>query len=173
MMAIFSILIISGYQPIHISGRKQLNGEAMKTLKLQILSYLFLFALLIIGCSASGPAFQRVKNIPEGQALIYFYRVGSMASATETWQVKVNDVDIVSMSSGGYYPYFCEPGYAKIEGSFGLLGWNLEPIDLNIKPNQTYYIRFHIEGFFPQEFIMDIPDKTMALLELYDCNLQE
>jgi len=146
----------------------------MKTLKLQILSYLLFFALLMVGCSASGPAFQKVTNIPEGKALIYFYRIGAFAAATGTWSVKVNDVDIVSINSGGYYPYFCDPGYAKIDGSFGLgIEGSLGTIDLNVKPNQTYYVRFHIEGLFTQEYIMDIPDETTALLELFDCSLQD
>lgn len=145
----------------------------MKLLKRTKLLSLIILSIAITGCTASGVAFQKVQNIPEGKALIYFYRVGTMAGVVGIWGVTVNGEEVGSIKSGGYIPYFCKPGYAKIEGTFGL-GITYEPIDLNIKEGGTYYIRFHnVGGILSATFAMDIPDEETAILELYDCSLQE
>ncbi|MDD5321203.1 MAG: hypothetical protein PHD43_11440 [Methylococcales bacterium] len=79
--------------------------------------WIILASALIVGCSASGPAFKPVDPIPAGKGVVYIYRqpggMGSGAYGTVT----ANKTPITKILTGGYFPYISNPGPVHFEVS--------------------------------------------------------
>jgi hypothetical protein len=82
--------------------------------RLPSLGTLLIGVLLVVGCATLGPSFQPVDKIPEGMGLIYIYRVPEVAGEALSYDVKVRDMIVTTLRSGGYYPYLVTPGEVQL-----------------------------------------------------------
>jgi hypothetical protein len=67
-----------------------------------------LIAVVGTGCSASGPAFEKIA-IPEGKSVIYTYRPSSFFGAALSPMVVCGGKG-VGLKPGGYHPIIVDPG---------------------------------------------------------------
>lgn len=124
------------------------------------------------GCATSGPAFQRVENIPADKGLVYIYRSASFKGAAVSYDVHVkhnnNDKVVTKLKNGGYYPYFADAGenevWAKTEAK--------SSVTLDVKPGQTYFVK----GGIRMGFAVGRPELTMqpadvGIAEVAECKL--
>jgi hypothetical protein len=126
-----------------------------------------ILAILAAGCATLGPAYQKVGHIPADMAIVYIYRPGGIGAAV-TYDVKVGETVITSLSSGGYYPYLAKPGelelWARTESK--------SSVTLDVKPGQTYYVKGTIGiGFLVGRPRLQIVPEEEALKEIVECKL--
>ena len=100
---------------------------------------LVLFVLLSSSSSVFAQKFKEVKEIPEGKALVYIYRPGSMLGAAVHYTVNANDekVSEAHLRNKTYLVYFAEPArytfWAQVSG-------NRMQADVDVEAGNTYYI---------------------------------
>jgi len=130
-----------------------------------VIKTLFLFTLIVTCSSVFSQKFTPVKEIPEGKALVYIYRPGSMLGAAVHYTVNANDekVNEHHLRNKTYLVYFAEPGrytfWAQVSNT-------RREVDLDIEAGKTYYIRGNC-----CEFI--IPDLAKAKKEIVKCKLSK
>jgi len=124
----------------------------------------FLILVLVLTCtSVFSQKFEPVKEIPEGKALVYIYRPGSMVGAAVHYTVNANDdkVSEYHLRNKSYLIFFAEPGrytfWAQVSNS-------RREVDLDVEAGKTYYVRGDC-----CEFI--IPDLEKAKKEIVKCKL--
>jgi len=124
----------------------------------------FLILVLVLTCtSVFSQKFEPVKEIPEGKALVYIYRPGSMVGAAVHYTVNANDDNISEyhLRNKSYLIFFAEPGrytfWAQVSNS-------RREVDLDVEAGKTYYVRGDC-----CEFI--IPDLEKAKKEIVKCKL--
>jgi hypothetical protein len=104
-----------------------------------IFKTLFLFTLIFTCNSVFSQKFSPVKEIPEGKALVYIYRPGSMSGAAVHYTVNANDekVSESQLRNNSYLVYFAKPGrytfWAQANGR--------REVDLDVEAGKTYYVR--------------------------------
>jgi len=128
-----------------------------------VVKTLFVFTLILTCNSLLAQKFSPVKEIPEGKALVYIYRPGSMVGAAVHYTVHAND-DKVSenhLRNKSYLVFFAEPGrytfWAQVTNT-------RREVDLDVEAGKTYYVRGDC-----CEFI--IPDLETAKKEIIKCKL--
>jgi hypothetical protein len=131
----------------------------MKSLK----KTLFLFALILTSSSVFSQKFSPIEEIPEGKALVYIYRPGSMVGAALHWTVKANDekVSEYHLRNKTYLAYFAEPGRYTFWGHVTNVR---READLDVEAGKTYYIHSDCCAF-------TIPDLEDAEKEIVKCKL--
>ena len=83
---------------------------------------------------------KQVKEIPEGKALVYIYRPGSMVGAAVSYSVNANDVKVseARLKNKSYLLYFGEPGrytfWAQVTNT-------RRAVDLDVEAGKIYYVR--------------------------------
>lgn len=130
------------------------------------------FLVILSGCSATGPVYQKVDSVPDGQALVYIYRPGKFIGGGVVYDVHAgsvtDDTEIVELRSGGYYPYFAPPGelqlWAKTESMTSLT------LDLNAGD------RRYVKGTVGVGFLVGRPkltevDEQTGAREIKECKL--
>jgi len=124
----------------------------------------FLILVLVLTCtSVFSQKFEPVKEIPEGKALVYIYRPGSMVGAAVHYTVNANDDNVSEyhLRNKSYLIFFAEPGrytfWAQVSNS-------RREVDLDVEAGKTYYVRGDC-----CEFI--IPDLEKAKKEIVKCKL--
>ena len=140
-------------------------------------SWLFAVAAVVglgvmSGCATSGPAFQKVENIPADKGLVYIYRSPSFKGAAVSYDVHVknngNDKVVTNLKNGGYFPYLASAGenelWAKTEAK--------SSVTLDVKPGETYYVK----GGIRMGFAVGRPELTMqsadvGASEIGECKL--
>jgi hypothetical protein len=146
----------------------------MKQLDIRSLFPLAIVVLLAIlsGCSATGPVYKKVDTIPEGQALVYIYRPGKFMGGGVVFDVHSgsieDDTEIVELRSGGYFPYFTQPGelqlWAKTESTTSLT--------LDLKAGDLRYVRGTVGvGFFVGRPKLTEVDENIGAAEIKECVL--
>lgn len=131
----------------------------MKSIK----KILFFFALILTFSPAFSQKFSPVKEIPEGKALVYIYRPGSMVGAAVHYSVNANDnkVSEQHLRNKTYLVYFADPGrytfWAQVTNT-------RREVDLDVEAGKTYYVRGNC-----CEFI--IPELESAEKEIVKCKL--
>ena len=104
-----------------------------------ILKTLFLFTLIFTCNSVFSQKFSPVKEIPEGKALVYIYRPGSMNGAAVHYTVNANDEKVSEshLRNNSYLVYFAKPGrytfWAQANGR--------REVDLDVEAGKTYYVK--------------------------------
>jgi len=127
------------------------------------LKILVLFILVLTCTSVFSQKFEPVKETPEGKALVYIYRPGSMVGAAVHYTVNANDdkVSEYHLRNKSYLIFFAEPGrytfWAQVSNS-------RREVDLDVEAGKTYYVRGDC-----CEFI--IPDLEKAKKEIVKCKL--
>lgn len=90
-------------------------------MKIQKHSYIGLtvlaVAILLDGCSASGPIFKPIEPIPAEKGVVYIYRESSFVGGGVFGTVKANSAPVTSIKNGGYFPYIASPGKVHFEVS--------------------------------------------------------
>ncbi len=131
----------------------------MKTLS----RILCLLALTSISVSSFAQAFEPVSEIPEGKALVYIYRPGSIVGAAVHYTVNANDEKVSEshLRNKTYLVYFADPGrytfWAQVTNT-------RRAVDLDVEAGKTYYVRGDC-----CEFI--IPELDKAEKEIVGCKL--
>jgi len=81
-----------------------------------ILGLIFI-STVIVGCSASGPAFKPIAPLPDGKGVVYIYRESSFVGAGVYGTATANKTPITKIHNGGYFPYIANPGVVHFEVS--------------------------------------------------------
>lgn len=130
-----------------------------------IIKTLFLFMFILTCNSVFSQRFTPLTEIPEGKALVYIYRPGSMVGAAVHYTVNANDdkVSEYHLRNKSYLVYFAEPGrytfWAQVTNT-------RREVDLDVEAGKTYYVRGDC-----CEFI--IPDLEKAKKEIVKCELSK
>jgi hypothetical protein len=111
----------------------------MKRQSAKIISIFILFVVVsfLNGCVALGPEFKKIETFPENKGIVYIYRPDSFIGGGVAYDVKVGNTPITTLYNGGYYPYFSE--FGEIE--FWAETETKSSVTLDVKPNQSYYIK--------------------------------
>ena len=138
------------------------------TTRIPHMCWLLLVILLLQGCASLGPAYTKVDQIPENKGLIYIYRPSSIIGGGVSPDVKVGETVITTLYSGGYYPYFANPGevelWAKTESK--------SAVTLDVKPGETYYVKGTIGvGFLIGRPHLIIVSSEVGAKEIVECKL--
>ena len=124
---------------------------------------LFVFVFVCTSTSVFSQKFEPVKEIPEGRALVYIYRPGSMVGAAVHYTVNANEelVSDAHLKNKSYLVYFAEPGrytfWAQVTNT-------RREVDLDVEAGKTYYIKGDCCEFM-------IPDIKDAEKDIQKCKL--
>lgn len=130
-----------------------------------VIKTLFLFTLILTSSSVFSQKFSPVEEIPEGKALVYIYRPGSMVGAAVHYTVNANDekVSEYHLRNKTYLVFFAEPGrytfWAQVANT-------RREADLDVEAGKTYYVRGNSSKFI-------IPDLEQAKKEIVKCKLSK
>ena len=119
---------------------------------------------LIFTCnSVFSQKFKPVEEIPEGKALVYIYRPGSMVGAAVHYTVNANDEKVSEshLKNKSYLVYFADPGRYTF---WGQVTNTRREVDLDVEAGKTYYIKGDC-----CEFIL--PSSEDAEKEIAKCKL--
>lgn len=128
--------------------------------------------LLLSGCSATGPVYEKIDTVPEGKALVYIYRPGKFMGGGVVFDVHAgsleDDTEIVELKSGGYFPYFAPPGelqlWARTESTTSLT--------LDLQPGDRRYVRGTVGvGFLLGRPHLTEVDEQTGAEEIRECKL--
>jgi hypothetical protein len=142
---------------------------------------------LMANTTAKGPAFSEYKNVPQGKALVYIYRLGERFGYARKYFLSANDQKITKIQSGGYIPYIVEPGTvifkADLKCFFGCTGFNYviegpetekrhATLELKIEPGKVYYVKLFVEEH-PSYFLPHLlaVSNEVGSEEIIDCKL--
>lgn len=137
-------------------------------------------AILLGGCSATGPTYKAAAEPVRDQALLYIFRPDAHAFVARSATFRIGGVDVAELRSGGYTQVYLKPGHYRVAHNWGAwafdapnLGRTLE-IGIDIAPGETRYVELHSEvstvGMM-QRFrwvLRDVP-KAQALAKIADC----
>lgn len=142
----------------------------MTTRGVRLLSLAVLFAALLsfTGCASLGPAYKKVESIPEGKGLVYFYRPSSIIGAGVSYDIRVGESPIVTLYSGGYYPYFANPG----ETEFWAKTESKSSVTLDVKAGDVQYVKGTVGvGIIVGRPHLTVMPAATAETEITDCKL--
>jgi hypothetical protein len=119
------------------------------------------------GCSASGPAFQRVQ-IPEGKSVVYAYRSGSLIGWAVRPSVNCGDTG-ASLAPSGYHPFVVAPGSVTCSAATE----SRAEVRVDAKANEESYVRETIGvGIFVGRPHLQVVDKATGAQEIEACKMQ-
>ncbi len=130
-----------------------------------LIKILFLFALILTSCSVHLQKFIPIEEIPEGKAIVYIYRPGSMLGAAVHWTVNANDEKVSEnhLRNKTYLVYYAEPGRYTI---WGQVTNTRREVDIDVEAGKTYYVHSNCCKF-------TIPDLEKAEKEIVKCKLSD
>jgi len=137
--------------------------NAMKTIGRKAPLSLVVLSLLIMGCAGTplGPEFTEVGQIPEGKGLIYIYRPSLPYEFGVAFEVKANDVPVVSIRDGSYYPYFSTLG--RVVLSSKRTGEETGSLVLTVRNNEVYCVKLiPVRGVFRFKPVLTLESKATA-----------
>ncbi len=88
-------------------------GRVEKVLLTTLVAFLFPLVVGFQGCAATGALFKEVQ-VPEGKAVLYFYREWGFEGSGVAQELYVNGEYLVEVTNGGYIPYVADPGQVTI-----------------------------------------------------------
>jgi hypothetical protein len=124
---------------------------------------MFLVLFFFMASFVVAQKFEPVKEIPQGKALVYIYRPGSMVGAAVSYTVNANEekVSDARLKNKSYLVYFANPGrytfWAQVTNT-------RREIDLDVEAGKTYYIKGDCCEF-------KIPETADAEKDIVKCNL--
>lgn len=131
--------------------------------------------------AALGDNFKQTVTVPDGKALIYFYRLPGQTGfaaisnndAPPPFGIKANGKTIVTLIRGGYYAYVTDPGrieFTTFEVGFMAPGSTFS-ITVDAKAKQAYYIKgIHGKGLGGRARLDAVSPETGAS-EMVNCKL--
>jgi len=138
--------------------------------KLILVFFALVAATILSGCATTGAAFVPVEDVPEGQALVYVYRVPSFTGSAISYDVKVDGEIIGKMKNGAYFYTTVAPGSyvisAKTESEYTL--------NADFEAGETYYIRGGITvGLLVGRPKLELVFPATGEKEITDCKMEE
>ncbi len=130
---------------------------------------LCLVASLEFGCTtATGPAFQKISQIPQEKGLVYIYRPDSIMGAAIHYDVYAGDVKLCDLVRGGYCTYLAKPGELEIWGKTEAKG----SVTVDVKAGQEHYVKGGLSvGVFVGHPNLTIVDQIVGSKEIEECKL--
>lgn len=102
-------------------------------------------SFILAGCSATGPIFQSVAEVPEGKATVYVYRPFEYFNAGGWPEIFIDGTKAFALKNKGYGVVYLHPGehVVKAEGSMLFTNWYPRPAQLThtFEANHEYYVR--------------------------------
>ncbi|MBI5058086.1 MAG: DUF2846 domain-containing protein [Nitrospirae bacterium] len=136
--------------------------------KLLTISLLLAGMLVLSNCASLGPVYQKVEMVPDNVGLVYIYRPSGFVGGGVSYDIKVGETPITTLYSGGYYPYFSNPG----EVEFWAQTESKSSVTLDIKAGQTYYIKGTVGvGIFVGRPHLMVMSPETAEKEIVECKL--
>jgi hypothetical protein len=118
---------------------------------------------------AGGPSFVKEEKIPEQKGLVYLYRKRSPVGVIIVPRIWCNAKPVVSLKSGGYYPYFADPG----KNIFTTFTETSSEISIDVEPGKTYYVKLHFGvGLTVGRPHLTLVDEKKGAKEIKGCKLQ-
>ena len=115
----------------------------------------------------TGPAFVEEKTIPDGQALVYFYRPYAYAGSANPVTIMTVDGPIVDLASGGYFPYFTKANSVKF---WAVYAFTSNPVTFDAVEGQTYYVKTTlVKGWVNNKWVMELVRPGTAKDEIVKC----
>ena len=88
-------------------------GRVENVLLTTLVAFLFPLVVGFQGCTATGALFKEVQ-IPEGKAVLYFYREWGFEGSGVAQELYVNGEYLVEVTNGGYISYVADPSQVTI-----------------------------------------------------------
>ena len=131
--------------------------------RLTIVLLVVVAGLLLASC-ATGPAFVE-QAIPDGQAIVYFYRPYRFFSSSLPISMMTKDGHAgTSMIAGEYCFYLTKPSSLKFWGEAGV---PITPFTLDAAKGQSYFVKINI----PDSFKLTLVPPETAQTEIAKCKL--
>ena len=102
-------------------------------------------SLLLSGCAATGSSFALKKDIDPEKSRIIFYRPYEFMGNAIILSIKEDEKDILKIQNGQFISYLTKPSVKTYSSSKLILGDN-NRIKLELKPNETYYVRVAVRN---------------------------
>ena len=108
-------------------------------------------ALVMSGCSATGPTFNGLTKPGPDEAILYVYRPHNSRSRNSYPCVFINGEKRDAIKDGGYLVYRISPGWTQVKFAICYdlpMIWDHGPISLqpmDIKPSTRTYVRFYVD----------------------------
>lgn len=134
---------------------------------LKVVVFVIFSVIFLSSCAATGARFSIQENVENGKARIIFYRPKDFVGGAVDLAIHENSVEILKIQNGQYISYIVEPNaniyFIKTAGK------NNE-LELNLEPNQTYYVRAAIRnGAFVNTLYLSRVYESEAIEELSMC----
>lgn len=120
--------------------------------------FLTFFILTLMSCATfSGTNFSPIESIPSEKALLYIYRDSAFSGGGRSHNVFINGKLVTNLYSGGYYPYFVEPGLVIVEFKLrptlfliadGLLSSKEEVLRFHAEPGKAYFAKYSSKSYY-------------------------
>ena len=137
-------------------------------------SYLVLFtiAVLAAGCSATGPLYRPIEIVPPQEALVYVYRMPSVAFSGQSVSIRLDGETVAKLLNDGYTALSISPG----EHTLTLyVGFFLQRIHLKVRieAGQTYFFAMRARTIIvANEWWFGQVNKQQAETEISDRHYQ-
>jgi len=148
----------------------------MKKHHFNIFVILFALAALNFGCAGRRyltTRYTEVKQMPEGKAIVYIYRVKRLGTAVH-YAVNANDkpVNDLHLYLKGYLVYYASPGKTEFWAEIGGSGRERTKVTLDIEAGQTYYIEGSVKmGVWVGAPHLELVDNQEGRVEIKKCKL--
>ena len=146
----------------------------MRTIASRLLkSISVLAAIALLGaCAATGPRYEAAAQAPAGKGLVYIYRPGKVMGGGVVFDVhagpKADNRAVVVLQSGGYFPYYAEPGELELWGKTE----STSSVTVDVKAGETAYVRGSVGvGFFVGRPSLEVVDRSTGEREIRECKL--
>jgi hypothetical protein len=99
---------------------------------------------LLSGCSATGPVFRDLTDVPRDKATVYVYRPAALVNSGNAPNLFVNGVDHGQLWNAGYIPLSLTSGKTTLVLKGDPFKWGLPPIEtvVALEAGKIYYVRF-------------------------------
>jgi hypothetical protein len=129
------------------------------------------FAVFLAGCASfDGPQFSKFEQVPQGKAIVYFYRPKAFVGGAVSYDVWVDGINVpfTRIYNGGYFPYIADPGKilfkAKTEAE--------KEIAIDAKSGEAYYIWCSVGmGLFVGRPHLEQVTREVAEPDIKNCRL--
>ena len=122
-------------------------------------------------CATVGGAFREDSAVPDGKAVVYFYRPRAFSGSALNLLILNKDGPVVSLRNGAYYKYVMTAESIKFWTQTGVVD---TPVTVDARAGQIYYVRFKATGFLvPDQQWLVIVDRDTALKEISRCSPNE
>jgi hypothetical protein len=129
--------------------------------------YVFLVAMVCVmaGC-ASGPAFKKIDEIPQGKGLVYIYRPAGIVGSAIAYDVYAGTEKVGRLVPGGYLTYLSSPGELEIWGKTESKG----SVTLDVRTGQEHYVKGSLGvGFLVGRPVITVVEPQVGQKEIQDC----